>query len=202
VSASHWNARYSSHSATAMSWYQEHPHTSLELLQLLGAGPEAAIIDVGGGASTLVDHLLAGGYSDVTVLDVSSEALTIARERLGDAAAALRCIEADLLTWAPTRVWDVWHDRAVLHFMVTAEARTAYVAQLRRALTPAGAFVIGTFAEDGPTECSALPVHRYAPDDLVELLGPVEVFVQRRELHHTPGGVEQPFNWVAGRLVS
>ena len=109
-------------------------------------------------------------------------------------------IEADLLTWHPTRRWDVWHDRAVLHFLVDDDDRVTYRNLLHTSLEPGGAFVIGTFAEDGPTSCSALPVRRHTPEDLVELFCDIEIVEQRRHVHRTPNGAEQPFNWIAGHL--
>jgi trans-aconitate methyltransferase len=195
----HWDERYGSTGPQAVSWYEERPTTSLELLAALGVGPEQSVIDVGGGASTLVDHLLREGHLDLTVLDLSALALGTARARLGDPA-AVTWVQADLLTWQPTRRWDVWHDRAVLHFLVDDDDRSTYRALLHRSLEPGGAFVIGTFAEDGPTQCSALPVRRYTADDLVDLLGDVEVVEQRRQVHRTPSGADQPFNWIAGRF--
>lgn len=195
----HWNDRYQSIGPQAVSWYEERPSTSLDLLAAVGVTPHDSVIDIGGGASTLVDHLLHAGHADLTVLDLSAVALGTARDRLDDPR-EVTWIEADLLTWQPDRRWDVWHDRAVLHFLVDDHDRVAYVNQLRRALVPGGAFVIGTFAEDGPTQCSALPVRRYRPQDLTELLGDVDVLEERRDLHHTPGGTDQPFNWIAGRL--
>ncbi len=197
----HWDNRYQSIGADAVSWYQDRPSTSLELLSAVGAGPDDAVIDVGGGASNLVDHLVRSGYRDVSVLDVSSVALEVARSRVGDNSAASWLVQ-DLLTWEPERTWEVWHDRAVLHFLLTDEDRSRYVGTLRRALKPGGAFIIGTFAEDGPTECSALPVRRHAPGDLRELIGDGDVVDERREVHETPSGASQPFNWIAGRLRS
>jgi len=171
---------------------------SLELLEALDVGPGRSVLDVGGGASNLVDHLLGAGYGDVGVLDVSSVALGVARSRVG-ATAAVSWIVQDLLAWDPDRTWDVWHDRAVLHFLVDDADRERYARTMRRAVRPGGAVVIGTFAEDGPTECSALPVRRHRPEDLVAIVGDVEVIAQRREVHHTPSGAPQPFNWIAGR---
>ncbi len=195
----HWNDRYQSTGAETLSWYEARPTTSLELLDRVGITPAASVLDVGGGASTLVDHLLGAGHQDLAVLDLSSVALDIARSRLDDPT-AVTWIQADLTTWQPSRRWDIWHDRAVLHFLVDDEARANYRLALRHALTPGGAFVIGTFAEDGPTHCSALPVRRHSPDDLANLLGDVEIIERRRVIHHTPGGADQPFNWIAGRL--
>ena len=195
----HWNDRYRSTGSQAVSWFEERPTASLELLTALGVGPAQSVIDVGGGASTLVDHLLREGHLDLTVLDLSAVALAAARDRLGDPG-AVTWIEADLLTWQPTRRWDAWHDRAVLHFLVDDDDRASYRALLGRSLAPGGAFVIGTFAEDGPTHCSALPVRRYTPEDLVDLLGDIEIVEQRRHIHRTPSGADQPFNWIAGRL--
>lgn len=195
----HWDDRYRSIGAEAVSWFEEHPKTSLALLDALGVDATHSVLDLGGGASTLIDHLLRRGHRDLTVLDVSTVALAAAQERLVDAD-AVTWVETDLLAWQPTRRWDVWHDRAVLHFLVDDEDRAAYRGLLRRALEPGGSFVIGTFADDGPTHCSGLPVRRHSPDDLVELLGDVEVVEQRRDVHRTPTGVEQPFSWIAGRL--
>jgi SAM-dependent methyltransferase len=195
----HWNDRYESIGADRVSWFEDRPAVSLELLAALGVGPQHAVIDVGGGAASLVDHLLAAGHSDVTVLDVSAVALGEARTRLGDPA-GVTWIEADLLGWRPGRRWDVWHDRAVLHFLTDDSDRATYLDLLRRALVPGGGFVIGTFAEDGPTQCSGLPVRRHSTEDLLDLLGDVEVVEQRRHVHRTPGDADQAFNWIAGRI--
>jgi len=194
----HWDARYRGAGPTAVSWYQEHASVSVELMDALGIGVDTAILDVGGGASTLVDDLVRRGQRDVTVLDLSAVALDAARDRLGDPA-GVAWISQDVLTWSPPRRWDLWHDRAVLHFLVDDHDRATYATLLRTALQPGGAFVIGTFAADGPTHCSGLPVRRYAPAELVDLLGEVDVIEQRREVHHTPGGADQPFTWIAGR---
>jgi SAM-dependent methyltransferase len=198
--ASHWDQRYGA-GPTAVSWYQPNASLSVELMDTVGRTQRTSVLDVGGGASTLVDDLLARGQRDVTVLDVSAVALNAARDRLGDPP-TVTWITHDLLTWSPRRRWDLWHDRAVLHFLVDDHDRDAYVAQLRRALEPDGTFVIGTFAEDGPSHCSGLPVRRYAAADLVALLGDVHVVERRRAVHQTPAGVDQPFTWVAGSLVA
>lgn len=197
----HWDERYRAVGVESLSWFEDEPTTSLELLGALDVGPDDSVIDVGGGASLLVDRLLRAGHRDVAVLDLSRVALAEARERVGSRS-EVTWINHDVLTWRPGRRWDVWHDRAVLHFLVAAHDRRAYVDRMHEALEPGGAFVIGAFAEDGPTECSALPVRRYGAADFVELLGDVEVVEQRRAVHRTPAGFEQPFNWIAGRLNS
>lgn len=145
-----------------------------------------------------MDQLLRRGHRDVAVLDISAVALDEARGRLGDPE-CVEWIERDLLVWEPSRRWSVWHDRAVLHFLVDDDDRASYVGLLRRSLDPGGAFVVGVFAEDGPTECSGLPVRRSSAVDLVELFGDVEIVAQLRHVHRTPGGTDQPFNWFAGR---
>jgi len=195
----HWDDRYRSIGARGVSWFEDRPTTSLELLDAVGALPAQSVIDVGGGASNLVDALLAAGCPDITVLDLSAEALATARDRVTDDS-RVTWKQADLLDWEPGRRWDIWHDRAVLHFLVLDDDRAMYLDRLRRSLAPKGAFVIGAFAEDGPTECSGLPVQRYGPDDLLRLLGDVEIIEQQRHVHTTPAGIAQPFNWIAGRL--
>lgn len=215
--AAHWNGRYDQIGATAVSWYQPTPTVSLQLLDLLGTEPSDSVIDVGGGASTLVDNLVRRGHRDLAVLDVSAVALAVARDRLRAAAAddgpavgsdaatqqpevRVDWIEHDLLTWTPARRWDVWHDRAVLHFLVDETERRAYLELVRRAVRPGGAVVIGTFATDGPTHCSALPVRRYDAAELRSLFGDCEIVHEMRAVHLTPNDAEQPFQWVALRL--
>lgn len=195
----YWDDRYGTIGSHAVSWYEERPDTSLELLALVGIVAPASVVDVGGGASSLVDCLVEAGHRDVAVLDLSAVALAEARARLGDPA-EVSWIEADVTNWQPDRAWDAWHDRAVLHFLTDDIARDQYQATLRRTLAPGGAFVIGTFAEDGPTHCSGLPVRRHSPGDLADLLDGTEIVDQRRQIHRTPTGAEQPFNWITGRL--
>lgn len=195
----YWDDRYDTIGSHAVSWYEERPDTSLELLTLVGITPPASVIDVGGGASALVDRLLERGHRDLAVLDLSAVALREARTRLEDPP-EVTWIEADVTSWQPDRTRDAWHDRAVLHFLTDDLARDRYLATLRRALEPGGAFVIGTFAEDGPTHCSGLPVRRHRADDLAHLLADAAIIDQRRQIHRTPAGVDQPFNWIAGRL--
>jgi SAM-dependent methyltransferase len=195
----HWDAAYQERGFTGVSWYQATPTVSLELIRGLGLPADAAILDVGGGASGLAEALAAEGFSDLTVLDVSSVALGELRRRLGpDAAVTL--VHTDVLAWKPQRPVDLWHDRAVLHFLADQQDRDAYLERLRVALRPAGHVVVGTFSADGPERCSGLPVVRYAPDELADLLGPrFEVRSTRREEHVTPAGATQAFTWVVAR---
>jgi SAM-dependent methyltransferase len=200
-SADHWDDRYRTIGEASVSWFEETPTVSLRLLDELGVTPHDSVVDIGGGASRLVDHLLERGHRELAVLDVSAVALGEARNRLGNPR-GVEWIEQDLLVWEPPRRWAVWHDRAVLHFLVGDNDRAGYVDLMRHTLTPAGAFVLGVFAEDGPSECSGLPVRRSTAQELVDLVGDVEVVAQLRHVHRTPGGVDQPFNWLAGRLLN
>lgn len=196
--AEHWNERYRTVGSTDVSWYESEPTMSLELIDSLGIGPDQSVIDIGGGASSLVDRLLGRGHEDIAVLDLSAAALDEARTRLSDPD-AVTWIEQDLLTWTPHRRWQVWHDRAVLHFLTTDEQRAAYASVLAAALEPGGAFVLGAFAPDGPTHCSGLEVRRQSFEDLAALAGDAGVLERRHHIHRTPGGGEQSFNWIAGR---
>jgi 2-polyprenyl-3-methyl-5-hydroxy-6-metoxy-1,4-benzoquinol methylase len=197
----HWEHVYEGNDTNAVSWYQSEPDLSLELIELLGVGPESSIIDVGGGASVLVDRLLAKGFTDLTVLDISQTALDAARERVGTDAPVTWLAE-DLLTWQPTRTYELWHDRAVFHFLTEEAERDRYLACLASGIKPGGALIMATFAEDGPEYCSGLRVVRYSAQDLLELLGPNFRLVDvRRQLHSTPAGAVQPFTWVAARAA-
>jgi SAM-dependent methyltransferase len=197
--AVHWDAAYARRGVTGVSWYQPVPRVSLELIEALRTPPDAAVVDIGGGASRLVDCLVDRGFTDVTVLDISASVLEEVRRRLGDPSVSL--LHEDLLDWQPDRHYDLWHDRAVFHFLVGEADRRTYLGRLQAVLRPGGSVILGTFALDGPEVCSGLPVARYSGDDLSQLLGsafePVET---RREVHTTPRGVAQPFTWVAGRF--
>lgn len=195
----HWDHRYTTVGAVNVSWYEDSPDTSLALLDAVGVTTADSVVDVGGGASRLVDALVGRGHTDLAVLDLSSVALDVARQRVGHDA-PVTWLERDLLSWEPARTWDVWHDRAVLHFLLSDDDRARYVATLRQTVGPGGAFVIGTFAEDGPIECSALPVRRSRPVDLASLVPGAEIVDTRRHVHVTPAGAPQPFNWIAGRV--
>ncbi len=196
----HWDGVYSTTPATAVSWYQAEPTVSLELLDAVGTTSETGVVDVGGGASVLVDRLLDRGVTDLTVLDIAEPALAVARARVGADAPVVWQV-ADVLTWAPARTYDRWHDRAVLHFLSGDEV-AAYRAVLERAVAPDGAVVLATFAPDGPEYCSGLPVTRYDDQGLAAVLGGgFEVVARRREVHPTPSGGDQPFIWLAARRV-
>jgi SAM-dependent methyltransferase len=171
---------------------------SLRMLEALGATVDSAIVDVGGGAGWLAAALVERGYRDVTVVEWSAVALGLARARCGGAGVELA--QADVLSWRPRRHYDVWHDRAVLHFLTLSEQLARYRETLRVALRPGGGVVIGTFANDGPPSCSGLPVERYDPTELIDALGPCLVVVAyERERHVTPRGDAQWFTWLAMR---
>jgi len=192
----HWESVYASRGEREVSWFEEAPVLSLALIRTAGATPRSSVIDIGGGASRLVDALLAEGFEAVSVLDLSDAALSAARARLGGRAAKVTWIVADVTTWEPTQAYDLWHDRAALHFLTDAVDRAAYVARLAKALRPGGHAVIGTFALDGPERCSGLPVVRYDAASLATLLGPDFALVETRaHAHRTPTGGAQRFQF-------
>lgn len=193
---SHWQGVYAAKGEQEVSWFQETPKPSLELLDHAGAGTGSAVIDIGGGASRLVDALLARGFSDVTVLDISPAALDAARARLGSDARRVAWIAADVTEWTPDRAYDVWHDRAAFHFLTRHEEQAAYVERLKAGLKPGGHVVIGTFAPDGPEKCSGLPVARHDAASIAAVLGPGFVLLDsRRDEHATPWGSVQRFQF-------
>jgi len=191
----HWEKVYGTKSASQVSWFQAHADLSLRLIQDSNAQSTASIIDVGGGASVLVDDLLACGYIDVTVLDLSGAALATSRSRLGESAKQVQWIEANILdAELPAAKFDVWHDRAVFHFLTNDLDRCAYVKQVLHAVKPGGLIIVATFAEDGPTECSGLTVMRYSADQLFAEFGdPFTLLGHQKESHYTPSGKEQKF---------
>lgn len=198
MTTAHWDDVYRVHGDDTLTWHQPSPAMSLALLNEIGVGPAQAIVDIGGGTSRLADSLLAEGYVDVTVLDVSRVALDRSALRLVGVP-DVEWIEADVRTWHPARTYDTWHDRAVFHFMVGADDRNAYRRTLERALSPTGTLIIATFALDGPASCSGLPVVRYDADTLAAEFPGFEVVADAREHHVTPSGVGQPYTWVALR---
>jgi ubiquinone/menaquinone biosynthesis C-methylase UbiE len=203
-SKQHWEEIYTSKPTDAVSWFQPHASLSLDLIKATGVAKDAGIIDVGGGASTLVDDLLANGYNDLTVLDLSAHAMQAARQRLGKDERMVRWIEADITEVdLPPKRYDIWHDRAVFHFLTTPEAREAYVQTVFRSVKPGGHVIVATFAEDGPLECSGLPVMRYRPDELHDEFGEAFTLLKHtREAHHTPAGKVQQFVYCYCRRVS
>jgi len=200
----HWEKVYTTRAPTEVSWFQEHARLSLKLIRDAGVSHSASIIDVGGGASTLVDDLLADGYEHLTVLDLSGSALATARARLGARAAQVQWIEADILNAElPAQAYDVWHDRAVFHFLTTEKERRAYVQKVLGAVRPGGLVIVATFAEDGPTICSGLPVMRYSASELHAEFGePFQLLGHERESHRTPAGGEQKFVYCFCRKVA
>lgn len=202
-SKEHWEKVYSIKATTEVSWFQEHATLSLKLIRETGVPASTSIIDVGGGASTLVDDLLANGYEKVTILDLSGAALAVAKNRLGSRSARVQWLEANVLeAKLPMHAYDVWHDRAVFHFLTRAEERHAYVQAALRAVKPGGLVIVATFAEDGPTRCSGLPVMRYSANELHAEFGASFQFLgHERESHHTPGGDEQKFVYCFCRKV-
>lgn len=198
--ARHWNEAYAARGATGASWFQPVPTVSLALIEALGVETDARVVDVGGGASRLADELVARGFRDVTVLDVAETSLETVRDRL-PSEAPVTLLVADALAWEPESRYDLWHDRAVFHFLVRDDERVSYLESMRAAIEPGGAAILGTFAADGPETCSGLPVRRHSVADLTAALGDAfELVEARREEHVTPRGTVQPFTWVAGRL--
>jgi len=194
-SKDHWENVYSTKATNSVSWFQPHADLSLDIIRSTQLGKGAAIIDVGGGASTLVDDLLANGYTDLTVLDLSGAALSTARKRLGAEESKVRWIEADITQVdLPAKRYDIWHDRAVFHFLTDAADRAAYVRTVLRSVKPGGHVIVATFAEDGPLQCSGLPVVRYRPDELHGQFGDAfQLLDHRKEEHRTPAGKVQSF---------
>lgn len=194
-----WNAAYAAGDENR-SWYEAHPSSSLKAIHSITPSRQAPIIDVGGGSSRLSGALLAAGYDDLTVLDISPTALSLAQTRLGSNANRVTWVRADLLAWQPTRRYAVWHDRAVLHFFVDLADRRTYTETLHAALTPGGHAIIATFAPDGPARCSGLPVQRNSADQILQLLGSDFTAVDTSvETHTTPSGNPQPLTWVIAR---
>jgi trans-aconitate methyltransferase len=192
----HWETVYATKAENEVSWFQDNPSPSLEAIALTGATPASSIIDIGGGASRLVDHLLAQGFHDVTVLDLSAAALDAAKARLGTQAAKARWIVADVTAWQPPATYDIWHDRAAFHFLTEPNDRAAYVACLKRGLKPGGHAIIATFAPDGPERCSGLPVMRYDAESLGHAIGREFRLLQTpRHEHTTPWGSRQVFQF-------
>jgi SAM-dependent methyltransferase len=197
----HWEEVYTSRDETTVSWFQDNPAPSLDLIERVSQRKDVDIkdidiIDIGGGASRLADHLLARGFRRVTVLDISQGALDLAALRLGRRASRVHWITADVTDWNPSARFDIWHDRAAFHFLVDPEGRAAYIARLKQALRVGGHAIIATFASDGPEKCSGLPVSRYDAEGLARELGETFTLVESlRHDHSTPGNATQRFQF-------
>ncbi|WP_170473190.1 class I SAM-dependent methyltransferase [Ruegeria arenilitoris] len=192
----HWDRIYGAKVEADLSWHQDDPTVSLELMLQAGLTSKSAVVDIGAGTSRVVDRLLELGLCDISVLDLSDCAIKSARRRLGDRGKKVNWIVADVTTWKTTRVFDIWHDRAVFHFLVNPADRAAYIDRLSDSLALDGHAVIATFAPDGPTKCSGLDVVRYSPESLNEVLGERFTLVTHRfHLHLTPWDLEQSFQY-------
>jgi SAM-dependent methyltransferase len=190
----HWDDVYGRVGPERVSWFQHDAAQSMSLIT--AAGTVRSVVDVGAGASVLVDALLDAGVADITLLDISGAGLRTTRERLGARAGGVRFVVGDVRRWVPPRRFDVWHDRAVFHFLTEPADRDAYRATLHRALAPGGHVVMATFAADGPSFCSGLPVARYDPPELAAEFPDLRPVASRRVEHVTPAGVAQPFTWL------
>ena len=199
----HWDDVYTTKDEKAVSWFQERPDISVDLIQATGVDANASIIDVGGGASRLVDVLIGQGFKAVTVLDLSEKALATSKARLDAKGAHVQWLVADITTWEPSQTYDVWHDRAVLHFLTDPKDRAAYAERVLRAVRPGGHVIIGTFALDGPERCSGLPVIRHDAASLGKILGPLfELVESKQHDHHTPAGAIQRFQFSRFRRLN
>jgi SAM-dependent methyltransferase len=192
---SHWQTIYTERDPTAVGWYRPHLEASLDLIEATLLPKDARIVDVGGGASTLVDDLLERGYRDLTVLDIAPAALDLARKRLGARAKRVNWLEGDLLTLPLLRHhYDLWHDRAVFHFLTAPPDQQRYRQAVEHALRPGGHLIVAAFGSDGPAQCSGLPVQRYGQNELQVAFGPAFSLLRAVHASHTtPGGAHQPF---------
>lgn len=200
----HWEKAYAAGAPERLGWYQRHLQTSLELIAGTGVDVRAGLIDVGGGASTLVDDLVDRGFEDVSVVDLSGKALSLAQARLGSRASKVRWIEGDIAAVElPPARYELWHDRAVFHFLTAAEQRRGYIEQLRRSLRPTGHLLLGVFSLDAPPRCSGLEVRRYSPELLQQEIGAGFCLKEQRlEEHVTPGGVRQIYLYARFQSIS
>ena len=192
----HWDNVYTTKTEKEVSWFEESPTISLDLIRATRVNLDAPIIDIGGGASRLVDALIDNGFEALTVLDLSKTALARAQARLGMRGAKVRWIVEDVTTWEPSETYQVWHDRAAVHFLTEPKDRAAYAERVAWAVRPGGHVIIGTFAPDGPERCSGLPVVRHDAASLGEILGSAfELMESRRHAHQTPMGATQRFQF-------
>lgn len=192
----HWQSVYQSKGEAQVSWTQFDPQPSLGLIEKFAKERSASIVDIGGGASRLVDALLARGFAAITVLDLSDAALQSAKARLGEQGASVRWIAADATSWQPPQAFDIWHDRAAFHFLVEENDRAAYIDRLHAGVRAGGHAIIATFAPDGPEKCSGLPVQRYSPESLSKTIGSAFELVEHQgHCHVTPWGAAQSFQF-------
>ena len=200
----HWEHIYSTKPTEKLGWYEPQLQLSLRWIKELGLAMDARIIDVGGGASTLVEDLLSEGYRDITVLDISNAALSLVKARLGDMANQVAWVKGDITSIdLPANDYDLWHDRAVFHFLTEPEQRQNYLNNLLNGLKPGGHLIIGTFAKEAPPMCSGLPVERYSLAQLENTIGEqFELQQHQKELHVTPGGVEQMYLYCRFRRLA
>ena len=191
----HWEQIYSSEPTESLGWYKSHLETSLNWINETGLAVDAPIIDIGGGASTLVDDLLYAGYRSITVLDLSEKALSAVKTRLGKRSGLVTWLSGDITSVdLPPNHYELWHDRAVFHFLIAAADREAYLEKMKHALKPGAHIIIATFAEDGPTKCSGLPVQRYSLESLLQQLGPsFKLQNYLKQTHITPSDKQQSF---------
>jgi 2-polyprenyl-3-methyl-5-hydroxy-6-metoxy-1,4-benzoquinol methylase len=198
----HWEKIYREKAPDAVSWYRPHLETSLALIEKAAPERGVSIIDVGGGESTLVDDLVAHGYQNITVLDVSRIAIDVTKKRLGSASEGVQWIATDIVNGElATNAYDVWHDRAVFHFLTTMDQRVAYIRQVARAVKPGGHVLVSTFGPEGPTKCSGLEVVRYDAESLHAEFGVrFRMLDSIKELHHTPFGTTQQFLYCLCRV--
>jgi 2-polyprenyl-3-methyl-5-hydroxy-6-metoxy-1,4-benzoquinol methylase len=198
----HWENIYATRAPESVSWYRAHLETSLALIERATFARSASIIDIGGGESTLVDDLLLRGYENVTILDVSQTAIEVTKMRLGSLAGQVRWLVADIgAVDLKTHAYDLWHDRAVFHFLTTPERRIAYVRQVARAVKPGGHVIVSTFGPEGPRACSGLEVVRYDAESLHgEFGGHFRLIESSQELHQTPFGTTQQFLYCYCRI--
>jgi len=193
---SHWNGVYEGKSESEVGWFQNKPERSLKLIGCSGVPQSGAVIDVGGGASLLVDYLIRDGFENITVLDISSTALRTAQERLGESAKLVDWIEADITRFQTTEQFDLWHDRAVFHFLTQASERKRYVDLLHQTIKPGGHIIIAAFAMGGPKKCSGLDIVQYDATKLSQELGELFTLIEQEdEMHITPSGNEQAFGY-------
>jgi hypothetical protein len=189
----YWDAAYTT-KGDNVSWYQSGPSRSLEMICAAATLHDVGIIDIGAGASRLADELLIRKFSDLTLLDVSEVALATTRSRLGEASGKITWIAADITEWKPSRKYEIWHDRAVFHFLTNSTVQDAYIEALKLATEPGATIILSTFALKGPEKCSGLPVQRYSAETLAARLGPdFAMYAKSVEQHPTPFGTTQEF---------